>query len=135
MTLALTLSPALAPGASHSHHSRAVLSLADIQDKEDTPLRKVRCLLKIRQNLRGCISFISRPTSINPHSRTIRAAVQGGSSDESNLPSNIEERERRRTGLVLGIFFFLMSVSREPACAECGLIETQDKTLMDSTEL
>ena len=32
-------------------------------------------------------------------------------------------------------FFFLMSVSREAACAECGLIEIQDKTLMDSAEL
>ena len=105
LTLALALSPAW-PRVQPTVTTAGPSSLADIQDKEDTPLRKVRCLLKIRQNLRGCISFISRPTSINPHSRTIRAAVQGGSSDESNLPSYIEERGRRRTGFSLGLFFF-----------------------------
>ena len=107
VTLALTLSPALAPGASPSHCSMTVLSLADIQDKEDTPLRKMRCLLKIRQNLRGAISFISRPTSINPHLKTIRAAVEGGSSDESNLPSYAEERERCSTSFRFWLFLFL----------------------------
>ena len=86
-----TLSLALAPGASHSRHSGAVHSLTDIQDKEDTPLRKVRCLLKIRQNLRGFISFISRPTSINPHPKTISAAVQEGGSNGSKLPLYIQE--------------------------------------------
>ena len=92
-TLALTLRPAPAPGISHSGYSRAVLSLADIQDK-DTPLRKVRRLLKIRQNLRGFISFIFRPTSINSHSKTISAAVREGNSDGSKLPLYIQERER-----------------------------------------
>lgn len=48
----------------------------------------------------------------------------------------ILRKERDTTQvLVWGFFFFLMSVSREPACAECGLIEIQDKTLMDSAEL
>lgn len=79
-------------GMNHHGHGRAVLSPADLQDKEDTQLRKVRCLLKIRQNLRGFISFISRPTSINPQLKTISASVWGGSSNGSKLPSYIQER-------------------------------------------
>lgn len=79
-------------GMSHHGHGRAVLSPADLQDKEDTQRRKVRCLLKIRQNLRGFISFISRPTSINPQLKTISASVWGGSSNGSKLPPYIQER-------------------------------------------
>lgn len=73
----------MAPGASHGS---AVLSPADLHDKEDTQLRKVRCLVKIRQNLRGFFSFISRPTFINPQSKTVSASVWAGSSNGSKLP-------------------------------------------------
>lgn len=99
ITLVLTLSLAPDLGASLSHHGSVSSPLTDIQDKEDTQLSKVRCLLKMRQNLRGFISFIFRPTSINPHSKTISAAVLEGSSNGSKLPSYIQERQGHNTDL------------------------------------
>lgn len=82
LRVTLTLVRSLAAlGPSSSRDTSAVLSLTDIQDKDDTQQRKAKCLLKIRQHLRRFISFITRPTSINPHSETIGATVQEGSSD------------------------------------------------------
>jgi hypothetical protein len=82
----------LALGTSHSRDNSSVLSPADIQDKEDTQQGKARCLLKIRQHLKGFISFIARPTSINPHSETIGATVREDGSNGSKLPLYIQER-------------------------------------------
>lgn len=130
VTLVLTLSLAPALGASQSRHGSVSSPLADIQDKEDTQLSKVRCLLKMRQNLRGFISFIFRPTPINPHSKTISATVLEGSSNGSKLPLYIQERRGHNTDLRKKKK--TLPVSREPAPAECGLIEIQDKTLLDS---